>query len=555
MNTSKKLIALLLSLVMLCCLFAGCTGNPTTAPTGATTAPSTSESDSGKRDVGGLQLPLTDEKQELSVWLIYSGTIMTDLNEIEGVKAMEENTNVHINWIPNEQNTVQEKYGILISSGEYPDIIYSMPYPGGYAKGIADDVIYADMDSMIRNYMPNYMALINSSDEARREATSDDGKMQVVRIIVGTDKTAQSEGTYMGLGYRADLLEKLGKDVPTTVDEWHDVLVAAKEYGIEAPFNLDTNGGSPISLAWGINTDAMGYMLQLNGDTITCGAAEDGFEGYLNTMRQWYSEGLINPNFTSFNFYLDTPPSVNANQSLLYSRILSAFTGNNYARFRMVTDQPDEFIQAIPAPLLKEGDKPIQCANRIIAKEGIYISTSCQNPELAAKWLDYQYSEEGSYLNWYGIEGETYDLDADGIPQFKEIVFKNDSGLSTNDFLSKYALNWGKSWLGKHNVSASWKVSTTAAGGQNQELDSVAIWSEPETNIFLTQSITLTEEEGDEANAKITALYTMMTEYTVNYIIGQEDKTYQQFREELFQYGMQDVIDIYQAAYERYLAR
>jgi len=558
---AKKLLALLLAMVMVLSLIAGCGGKPETPeadePASVPTVDDGFEPETDdRRDVGGLKLPLTAEKEELTVWLVYSGTLMKDLNDIESVKVMEANTNVHINWIPIEQNEVQEKYGIMLASGDYPDIVYAnMEYPGGFEKGIEDGVIYPDMDSLIREYMPNYMALINSSDQARREATADSGKMLLARIIVGQDKTAESEGTYQGLAYRADLLEQLGMDVPTTVDEWHDVLVAAKEAGIPYPFVLDDNGGSPIAQSWGISTEGVNYMLQLDGDTVTHGAVEPGMEGYLQTMRQWYSEGLINPNFTSFHYYLSTPTSVNTNESILYSRVLSAFTGNNYAKFHMVTEQPDAFLQAIPAPALKEGDSVVQCAGRIIAKEGMYITTSCKNPVLAAKWMDYMYSEEGQNLNWYGIEGVTYELDADGIPQFTDIVFNNDSGLSTNDFLSQYALNWGNSWVGKHCVSASWKISTASAGGHNQELESVAIWSEPEVNIFLPQALTLTEEEGDNINATLTAIQTMVSEYMINYIIGQTDKPYEEFRAELFEFGMQDILDTYQAAYDRYLAR
>ena len=127
--------------------------------------------------------------------------------------------------------------------------------------------------------------------------------------------------------------------------------------------------------------------------------------------------------------------------------------------------------------------------------------------------------------------------------------------MSTTDFLQKYALNWGNSWLGKHNVSASWKISAGPENNFNQELASVAIWSEPEVNITLTKSITLTEEEGDEANAKITAINTMIAEYMVNYIIGQSTVSFEQFKSDLYDMGLQDVLDIYQAAYDRYLAR
>ncbi|MCF0127897.1 MAG: extracellular solute-binding protein [Pseudobutyrivibrio sp.] len=387
----KKMLATILTVAMTASLFAGCGGSKDTGSSNDAAnndAAQTAEADADKRDVGGLKLPISTSGEELTIWLVYSGTMVSDLNEIESVKKMEENTGVHVTWIPVEQNEIKDKYGILLSSGDYPDIIYSnMEYPGGFAKGIEDGVIHEDMDTLIRENMPNYMALINSSDEARREATSDEGKMLVVKTIVGRDKTAESEGTYQGLGYRADLLEKLGMDVPTTVDGWHDVLVKAKESGIQNPFVLDTNGGSPLAQSWGVSTEGVNYWMMLKGDKVTNGAVEDGFAGYLETMRQWYSEGLINPNFTSFNYYLDTPNSINGNDGILYSRILSAFTGKNYSNFHMVTEQPDEYIQAIAAPALKEGDKVVQCANRIIAKEGMYITSSCKNPELAAKWL------------------------------------------------------------------------------------------------------------------------------------------------------------------------
>ena len=559
MKNLKKIVALLLALVMIVGLLAACGKDPganTPAPGGNSEQPGGNTDPSYQtRDVGGLKLPLCEKKEELTVWLVYSGTVMSDLNDIEGVKLMEENTNVHINWIPIEQDTINEQYGLLISSGKYPDIIYcNMEYPGGYEKGIEDGVIHPDMDSLIRNYMPNYMALLNSSEQAAREAKADSGKMLLVRTIVGQDLTAESEGTYQGLAYRADILEKLGMDVPTTVDEWYEVLKAAKAYGVDTPFNLDQNGGSYLSLAWGVNSDSMDNYMQLDGDTVKYGVVEDGFKGYLDTMRKWYAEGLINPNFTSFHYFLDTPGSVETNQIFLYTRVLSAFSGSNYFNFHM-TSNADAYLQAVTAPVLKEGDKPIQNGGRIIAKEGLYITTDCKNPELAAKWIDYQFSQEGQYLNWYGVPDVTYTVAEDGTAQFTDFVWNNDSGMATTDFLQKYALNWGNSWLGKHNVSASWKISAGPENNFNQELASVAIWSEPEVNINLTKSITLTEEEGDEANAKITAINTMIAEYMVNYIIGQDTVSFEQFKSDLYAMGLQDVLDIYQAAYNRYLAR
>lgn len=499
-----------------------------------------------------LTLPLCEEKQELTVWLVYNGTIVSDLNEVEGVKKMEELTNVHINWVPVNQDDIPTKYGTLIASGEYPDIIYAAyEYPGGFEKGIEDGVIYPDMDGLIRKYMPNYMRLVNSSEQARREALSDSGKFLIAKNIVGTFDTVEAEGNYLGLAYRADLLEKLGLDVPTTIDEWHNALTVAKQNGIENPFVLDQNGGSFLALSWGVTTTGLTFYTQLDGDKVVVGQATDNYKGYLDTMRQWYSEGLINPNFTSFHFYLSTPESVDKNETLLYSYVISSFTGSNYANYHMVNNT-EEYLQPIVAPALNEGDVPIQSFQTIISKDPIYITTGCKNPELAAQWLDFQYSEQGTLLNWYGIEGETYEM-VDGKPVYTDAVYASEG--SVDDYLCKYALNKGMTWLGKHDISAGWQTSTKQAGGHNQELEAIAVWGSPETNICLTSSITLTDDESSEVTSYTTQLRTMIDEYTINYITGTTDETFEEYQQSLYDNGLQEVIDVYQAAYDRYLAR
>ncbi len=569
----KKILALLLVLCMAVSVFTACgggsgagtsTSTPNTAGEsgsganagGETAGGETAEGETGAEDTGEpepLTLPLSEEKAELSVWAVYSGAVMTDLNEIEGVKKMEELTNVHINWVPVGVNEAAEKLGILLAASEYPDIVYpaSEAYPGGIEKGIEDGVVYEDHDSLIRKYMPNYMNYLNNSEEARREATSDSGKMSCIKVIVGGDGTAESEGTYQGLAYRKDILESLGLEEPTTVAGWHDALVKAKESGMDYPLMLDTNGGSALALSWGVSTLSRDY-LQLDGDKVVAGVLLDGYGEYLDTMREWYSEGLIDPNFTSFNYYLDTPASVENNEKLMYSLILSAFTGNNYAQMHMVNN-PDEFLQPIAAPALNEGDKPVQSAERIIAKDTIFISTSCKDPVLAAKWLDFLYSEEGELLSWYGIEGDTYEM-VDGEPQFTEKVLTNPEGPSA--ILERYCLDWGNCWLGKHNAVASEKISTAAAGGVNQQMEAVNIWSAPETNVSMpVRSLTPTDEEGTATNSKLTAITTLIQEHTINYIIGEDDTSFEDFKAQLLQYGYQDVIDTYQDIYDRYLAR
>lgn len=64
---------------------------------------------------------------------------------------------------------------------------------------------------------------------------TDDGNYFAFPFIRGEDKLCYTVGGFV----RQDWHEELGMEVPTTVDEWHDVLTAFKEEkGAEAPLAL-----------------------------------------------------------------------------------------------------------------------------------------------------------------------------------------------------------------------------------------------------------------------------------------------------------------------------
>ena len=59
-----------------------------------------------------------------------------------------------------------------------------------------------------------------------------------------------------------------------------------------------------------------------------------------------------------------------------------------------------------------------------------YISSECEHPEIVLKWIDYLFSDEGSRFASYGIEGKTYTLDKDQNPVFTDLILHNSDGLS-----------------------------------------------------------------------------------------------------------------------------
>lgn len=218
--------------------------------------------------------------------LVYDSPIVEDMNDIAGVKAMEEATNVHVNWTTYTQTEILEKFQQFLATGEYFDIMFpagTNTYPGGYEQGIEDGVL-VDMDEYIKQYMPNYMALLNSNEDAKKQATYDDGKIHAVRVITGDKDGVGPSDAMMGPTYRADLLEKMGEDVPETIEELHDLLVKCKENGMGAPMTLESDGGTTLSWAWGVNTDWSSNYWQYDKETATvmlAPFAEAGTAGWI----------------------------------------------------------------------------------------------------------------------------------------------------------------------------------------------------------------------------------------------------------------------------------
>ena len=558
----KKRLVLAMMAAMAVSMFAGCgTGNEDNSSGSSNNQESVSNAETDqtetKEDINGLVLPLTDEKKELEVWIVYNGTLVEDPNDSAGVQQMEERTNVHVNWLGYTTSEMPEKYSIMLSSGDYPDIVFpgNNAYPGGIMAGIEDGVIY-DMVDLIADEMPNYNMLLDASDEARKICTFDDGLMHICRVITGTDTTVEGEGISYGPTYRSDILEEMGLDVPTTIEGWHQVLLQCAENGMTAPMTLESDGGSSLSLAWGVNTDWASSYWQADGSKVQYAPVLDGFGEYLETMRQWYQEGLIDPNFTQGSAIITGNYSnIEDNQTMLFD-IWFGFMCGTYLYDNGFITNSDTVMQAVGTPVLNEGDEPIKCSNVPAAKQEIWISATCEDPVLAARWLDYQYSEEGMLLSYYGIEGTTYEFDSNGLPQYTDYVFSGEDGLTASQILQEYTLNaGGGSWFCFQNLEAGDKVAAkTSSTGTTPTAQAKPIWNEPTTNIALP-SITLTSEENDVIATYMTAIKTVVQEHMVGYIIGSDNTSHEDFVASLYDYGLQECLDAYQAAYERYLAR
>lgn len=130
-----------------------------------------------------LQLPLTETPKSLSFW--YSGFPNFDFDVVFGqnpaIAKAEELTGVHADMNIVSMDSYSEKFNLMIATGEYPDLISTGDYVGGYAQAVNDEVII-DITDYVETCALNYMALISQDEITKKSAYSDDSRIYEVTI-------------------------------------------------------------------------------------------------------------------------------------------------------------------------------------------------------------------------------------------------------------------------------------------------------------------------------------------------------------------------------------
>ncbi len=496
-------------------------------------------------------LPLTEEKKEISVWRTYSNQYVEDLNDLPTIQKIEERTNVHVNWITVSMMEASEKFGLMLASGELPDVMAGGTYTGGNQKGI-DDGVFLDCDDLVKSYMPNYLAIATVNDDIRKKLTASDGKFHILKCVFGNNQVmASEEQAWNGLAIRKDWLDELNLEVPATIDEWHDVLVAFRDQkGAEAPLSTGQYGYTmmePFLTAYGVASE---FYTKPDG-TIGYGPMEEGYRQWIELFRAWYAEGLIDPNFITTGF----GGLFGASDEAVYNDKTGGFNVSwNYLAdgFYENGKYPNDSIEvvAVENPVLNKGDAPkVFYTPNITAGDNI-ISATCKDPILVAKWLDYWYTKEAMELNHYGIEGETYTTDGNGNYEFTDLILNNPEGYTSPDALSLYSVA-GPAALGFYN----WEYMNFLYPNLEPKLAGKVLWTGQDRSMLLNVD-DMTYDEQIEFNSIYTDVQTLVQESTVKYIIGAESMdSYDSFVQKLHDYGIDKCLAIRQAQADRYSSR
>lgn len=524
-------------------LATGCSGKEeATASPAASSAPSATQAPQGDK--------ITSQPLTLSYYVQLTASRpdgMTSLNDMEAYKELEKRTGIHADFQHPASGQEQNQFNLMMSSGKYPDVIEWgwNNYQGG-GRGALDSGAIIRLNDYIQKYAPNLNKILTEQPEVRKQISTDNGDIYAFPFL----KTDPYLRTYFGIGIRQDWLDKLKLSMPTTIDEWHAVLKEFKEKdpngngkADEIPLLLlkgKLNWGNIFINAWGIRND-----FYLDNGKVQYGALTPQFKDFLTTMRTWYQEGLIDPDYAATD---DKQKNAKVTSELVGATDVTVGGGIGTYMNAMKDKNPSFQIAGAPYPTLKKGDRPVLGQlEPIFNGLGAAISKNNKSVVETVKWLDYKYGEAGSLLFNFGIEGKSYTLE-NGYPRYTDDVLKNKQGLSFATAMSKYAIPFGAPLV----QDKRYQEQNASLPQQKEALN---IWMQPDNKGWLPP-LSLTTEEAARMSAIMNDVKTYNDEMFDKFIMGVEplDK-FDAFVKNLNNMGIQEVISIQQKAYDRYLKR
>jgi ABC-type glycerol-3-phosphate transport system substrate-binding protein len=382
MKKTITLLVLSLMLVLTACSSNGGSSNKEVTPA---------------KDTTSTPVATAASTEPVTIRLVNKDLSPDDPNALKFVKGIEdgmkaEGKNIKIEIVPVQSGTYSEKLGLLLQSGNIPDLMYFQggDYPFAITQKILEDLTpYIEKSTQVKASMTEYNA----------------ERMKNYPYLLWLSPTLTS--------------------VPVVRQDWFDKTTSGKELlanpSIDNYYKFfkelkEKNGAKYVYTAAGTIDEIDAMFNQAFGLTASWIKGDDGKYAYgvttkfskdkLNFYAKLYSEGLIDPELLTKKFdtkekafYDGEAAIISGRQGGVVQIYNNKSTGQNGAAAKLFVLPPAKGVgQAyLPIDVSKEG-------------RGFAISSQSKNKDLTFAILEFLASPKGQMLDKLGIEGEEYNI-------------------------------------------------------------------------------------------------------------------------------------------------
>ncbi|WP_165452488.1 extracellular solute-binding protein [Paenibacillus thalictri] len=491
------------------------------------------------------KMPLVDKPIELTFFSQLDPKISAtkkNYGDVEAFGILEKESGIKVKFLHPPAGSEKEQFNLMVSSNDLADILAVPPsyYNGGAQKMLSDGVIIR-LNELIDKNAPNFKKFIDEHPQFKKDMVLDDGTI----YAFPTFKIEKINRFTDGFQIRKDWLDKYGLSVPTTMDEWYKILKTFKEKDPESvPFSAASSNPTwrDFMSAWAMKWDF--YQV---GGKVKFGQSQPEFKEYVTTMKKWYDEGLLDPEFaTNDTKKLDNritggkAGSWNAQLNGGMGRLLDLMKGD-----------PNFKIVGAPNPQAKDGKTYNLKSGTLSAPQSelAMVSGSSKKAAEVVKWMDVAYSEWGHNLLNFGIEGKSYNM-VNGYPKLSDAVMK-DPKLSVVNALGQYSIGNACCRFWEEDSRLAEQVATYPA-----QLEANKAWASADSSLNLPISMTPTAEESQKLASIMADIDTYNSEMFLRFVYGKEPlSNFDAYQQRLKQMNIEEAVKIQQAALDRYNKR
>lgn len=490
-----------------------------------------------------------------------------DDNEV--LNSLQDEAGISIDWNC-MSDSIAEQVNVRIAGGELPDAFIAVGFNNYDLTNYGEDGTLIDLTPYItEEYMPNLTKILEENPEIRSAITMSDGciyglpageKMGTAAIGSEEDYNIYTIPQFSMINKA--WLDELGMEVPTTLDELHEALVAFEENDMSATYYGNDPGSTiPMSTGfdqwcWGQNIFYAGFGftnwpndvindLVLNEDgTVEFVCADENYREALTYFHDWYAEGLMDTEMFS------------QSDTQLMSKCSQGYVGVSTWWYidELMGDYADDYVFL---PIL---DGPDGTHNVTVRSGGatnsgnLSITSACESPINLLKFFDQWYDPEVVMQLQYGPIGTYFtEQDENGVWQaITDDESKEKYGKSAGELKGEYEV-YGPKLILSDYYNTVFQLEDRA---QERLTDLNEYWMSYVDN---AQSYPIdcvfTEEELDTIDMYKTDFENTVSEQEGLWLKdgGPTDAEWEAYLDTLTNScGMEELLKVYQDAYDRY---
>jgi putative aldouronate transport system substrate-binding protein len=328
----------------------------------------------------------------------------------------EEMFNIKFEWTVTtyDATSAAEVRNLSLASGDYPEVFMLIPWVDQFSQvellRYGQQGVLLPLNDLIEQHAPNIKAALEEYPDFRAMATAPDGTIWGLPQLVQCYHCSYANKMWVNRRW----LEELGIPMPTTTEEFRDMLVAFREGDANGNGVADeVLGGAimdygtrpiPFLMNGFIYTDDRTYLILNDGMVDTVANKPEWKEG-LAYIKSLYDEGLIDP--ATFTNNADAYSAFGNNAS---AKMLGAAAGMHPWIFVDCGDAaaPSYCVDYDPLPPLQGPNAAYATYLSPVLAGATFALTNKASEEVqiaAIKLVDYMFTVEGMLNAHYGVEG------------------------------------------------------------------------------------------------------------------------------------------------------